>query len=78
MDGAGAAERHAAAELGAGKADTSRQCPQKRHVGGRVHVLHLAVECSGSPCVVSTEAAREVEEMFFVLGTPEWLPDPRR
>ena len=43
VDGAGAAQRHAAAELGAGHAQRVAQDPQQRHFGNRVDGLRFAV-----------------------------------
>ena len=44
VDRAGAAQRHAAAELGAGQAQRVAQDPEQRHRGNGVHGLRLAVQ----------------------------------
>src|SRR3989449_11978 len=44
MDGAGAAQRHAAAELGAGQPDHVAQHPEQRHVRRHVDLMGLTVD----------------------------------
>jgi hypothetical protein len=44
MHGAGATQRHAAAELGAGHAQYVAQHPQQRRVAIDVDAVHLAVD----------------------------------
>src|SRR5271165_2398866 len=44
MHGAGAAQRHAASELGAGKSQNIAQYPQQRHVGRRIDIFRFAVD----------------------------------
>src|SRR5262249_9244182 len=61
VDGAGATERHATAELGPGQADLVSQRPQQRRLSWHVDALPLAVDLElnhrGSPLVIEPSRA---------------------
>src|SRR5262249_10999690 len=79
---AGAAQRDAAVELGAGHAEQVAQDPQQEHVGWRVHRVSLAVDCQcptgrtraalATPMKLGAQGLRELIEV--TVGRRHWLP----